>query len=180
MARIVRFNPPTNVMVVRRLSDICTREALGADAKSLGMLVDVAKGDMRSCLNTLQVRRADSRCGVEVSTATRSSSKARARRSTRRRCARRSPGSRTAGLRRPWSGSASSSCTTTARAPRTVRPRRIARDYSADFGAADATTYVTRLAREVQNCGEYDKLAQGASFGYLVIAEVSMRAPRLL
>lgn len=56
MARTIRFTPPTNVMVVRRLTDICAKESFGADAKSLTMLVDVVKGDLRSCLNTLQVR----------------------------------------------------------------------------------------------------------------------------
>lgn len=56
IARIVRFTPPTNAMLVKRLKDICEVEQLRADHKSLTTLVEVAEGDMRSCLNTLQVR----------------------------------------------------------------------------------------------------------------------------
>lgn len=55
IARIVRFQPPTTGMLVRRLKDICEGEQLKTDHKSLTVLVEVAEGDMRSCLNTLQV-----------------------------------------------------------------------------------------------------------------------------
>jgi chromosome transmission fidelity protein 18 len=55
IARIVRFQPPTTGMLVKRLKDICEGEQLKADHKSLTTLVEVAEGDMRSCLNTLQV-----------------------------------------------------------------------------------------------------------------------------
>lgn len=55
IARIVRFQPPTTGMLVKRLRDICDGEQLKTDHKSLTMLVEVAEGDMRSCLNTLQV-----------------------------------------------------------------------------------------------------------------------------
>ncbi|ORY58350.1 P-loop containing nucleoside triphosphate hydrolase protein [Leucosporidium creatinivorum] len=54
LAKIVRFSPPTNTMLVSRLKNICTEEGLGADAKNLTMLAEVAEGDLRSCLNTLQ------------------------------------------------------------------------------------------------------------------------------
>jgi replication-associated recombination protein RarA len=57
LAKIVRFSPPTNAMLVTRLRAICDEEGLGADAKNLTMLAEVAEGDLRSCLNTLQVRR---------------------------------------------------------------------------------------------------------------------------
>lgn len=56
IARIVRFHPPTNGMLVKRLRDICDKEQLKTDHKGLTTLVEVAEGDMRSCLNTLQVR----------------------------------------------------------------------------------------------------------------------------
>lgn len=55
IARIVRFQPPTTGMLVKRLKDICEGEQLKTDHKSLTVLVEVAEGDMRSCLNTLQV-----------------------------------------------------------------------------------------------------------------------------
>ena len=55
LARIIRFTPPTNVMLVHRLRSICVEEGLGADSKNLTMLTEIAEGDLRSCLNTLQV-----------------------------------------------------------------------------------------------------------------------------
>lgn len=55
-AKIVKFSPPTNAMVVSRLRTICADEGLKADTKSLTMLTEIAEGDLRSCLNTLQVR----------------------------------------------------------------------------------------------------------------------------
>lgn len=42
-------------MLVNRLRTICDEEGLGADLKNLTMLAEVAEGDLRSCLNTLQV-----------------------------------------------------------------------------------------------------------------------------
>ncbi|KAK4696986.1 chromosome transmission fidelity protein 18, partial [Phenoliferia sp. Uapishka_3] len=41
-------------MVVSRLRNICAEENLKADTKSLTMLTEIAEGDLRSCLNTLQ------------------------------------------------------------------------------------------------------------------------------
>ncbi|KAK4051293.1 Chromosome transmission fidelity protein 18 [Microbotryomycetes sp. JL221] len=54
LAKVVRFNAPTNAMLVTRLRDICDEEGLQADAKNLMLLAEVAEGDLRSCLNTLQ------------------------------------------------------------------------------------------------------------------------------
>jgi chromosome transmission fidelity protein 18 len=41
--------------MVKRLRDICEKEALAADARSLTTLVEITNADVRSCLNTLQV-----------------------------------------------------------------------------------------------------------------------------
>jgi chromosome transmission fidelity protein 18 len=54
-ARIIRFNRPADVTLVKRLRTICEAESLRADSRALTALVGVAKGDMRSCLNALQV-----------------------------------------------------------------------------------------------------------------------------
>ena len=62
MARIVRFHPPTTAHLTKRLRAICDIEGLKADNKTLTTLVEVAEGDMRSCLNTLQVGPASCRC----------------------------------------------------------------------------------------------------------------------
>ncbi|KAK4052058.1 Chromosome transmission fidelity protein 18 [Microbotryomycetes sp. JL201] len=54
LAKVIRFNAPTNAMLVTRLRDICDDEGLRADAKNLMLLAEVSEGDLRSCLNTLQ------------------------------------------------------------------------------------------------------------------------------
>jgi chromosome transmission fidelity protein 18 len=56
LAKIIRFNPPTPPMLIKRLRTICDVEGLSTENKHLSLLVDVAEGDLRSCLNTLQVR----------------------------------------------------------------------------------------------------------------------------
>ncbi len=43
-------------MLVKRLRTICDVEELTTENKHLSLLVDTAEGDLRSCLNTLQVR----------------------------------------------------------------------------------------------------------------------------
>jgi chromosome transmission fidelity protein 18 len=51
----VRFTRPADYHTVRRLQEICSNERLKADVRALGVLVGVAKGDFRGCINTLQV-----------------------------------------------------------------------------------------------------------------------------
>lgn len=54
-ARIVRFRKPPTQFIVARLREICAREKLSADTRVLTTLVELTGGDVRSCLNTLQV-----------------------------------------------------------------------------------------------------------------------------
>lgn len=54
-ARIVRFRKPPTQFIVARLREICERERLSADTRVLTTLVELTGGDVRSCLNTLQV-----------------------------------------------------------------------------------------------------------------------------
>ncbi|PLW57969.1 hypothetical protein PCANC_00768 [Puccinia coronata f. sp. avenae] len=54
ISRIIRFNSPTPLTVVKRLQTICKSEKLVADLNNLNYLVKLASGDLRSCLNTLQ------------------------------------------------------------------------------------------------------------------------------
>jgi chromosome transmission fidelity protein 18 len=44
-----------DVHLVKRLREICGLEDLKADSKALSTLVGIAQGDLRGCLNTLQV-----------------------------------------------------------------------------------------------------------------------------
>jgi len=55
ICRIVRFQKPAPVHLVKRLKDICEMEDLKADSRSLNALVGASQGDMRGCLNMLQV-----------------------------------------------------------------------------------------------------------------------------
>ena len=54
-ARVIRFRKPQAQFLVKRLREICDRETLVADMRVLTALVEVTTGDVRSCLNTLQV-----------------------------------------------------------------------------------------------------------------------------
>lgn len=56
LAKIIRFTPPTSAMLVKRLRTICDAEDLSTETKHISLLVETAEGDLRSCLNTLQVR----------------------------------------------------------------------------------------------------------------------------
>lgn len=54
-ARIIRFTRPADIYLTKRLRSICENEGLRAESRALTALVGIAKGDMRGCLNTLQV-----------------------------------------------------------------------------------------------------------------------------
>jgi chromosome transmission fidelity protein 18 len=54
-ARIVRFKKAQPQLVVNRLRNICERENMSAETRGLAALVEITEGDVRSCLNTLQV-----------------------------------------------------------------------------------------------------------------------------
>lgn len=54
-ARIIRFNRPADIHLTKRLKSICEMEGLRAESRALTTLVGIAKGDMRGCLNALQV-----------------------------------------------------------------------------------------------------------------------------
>jgi len=56
----IRFSRPADIHIVKRLREICQIEGLKADSRALSTLVSIAKGDLRGCLNTLQV------CGMAL------------------------------------------------------------------------------------------------------------------
>ena len=60
VARVIRFRKPASQLLVKRLQEVCAAEGLTADLRSLTTLVDLTGGDVRSCLNTLQVSAVDS------------------------------------------------------------------------------------------------------------------------
>lgn len=54
-AHQIRFSRPADLHTVKRLREVCELEGLNADSRALATLVGVARGDLRGCLNTLQV-----------------------------------------------------------------------------------------------------------------------------
>lgn len=54
-ARVIRFKKPQAQFLIKRLREICDREGLEADLRVLTQLAEMTSGDVRSCLNTLQV-----------------------------------------------------------------------------------------------------------------------------
>ncbi|KAI0950042.1 hypothetical protein AcV7_008629 [Taiwanofungus camphoratus] len=72
LARVVRFSRPNDIHLVRRLRDICENEGLRTESRALTTLVGVAQGDLRGCLNMLQLIKARGRDVTEsvVRTAT--------------------------------------------------------------------------------------------------------------
>ncbi|KAI0705933.1 P-loop containing nucleoside triphosphate hydrolase protein [Cytidiella melzeri] len=56
-ARIIRFNRPNDFRLVNRLRDICEIEGLKAESRALTTLVGLTQGDLRGCLNTLELIR---------------------------------------------------------------------------------------------------------------------------
>lgn len=51
----MRMQRPPDIHIARRLREVCDLEGLKADSRALATLVGLAKGDLRGCLNTLQV-----------------------------------------------------------------------------------------------------------------------------
>lgn len=57
IASQVRYQRPADVHTVKRLREVCELEGLKADSRAISTLVGIAKGDLRGCINTLQVWR---------------------------------------------------------------------------------------------------------------------------
>ncbi|CAE6437376.1 unnamed protein product [Rhizoctonia solani] len=72
IARVIRFRKAQPVLLTNRLRDICTEEDLRADTRALTALVTVTQGDMRACINTLQLikSRSDTVTESDISRAT--------------------------------------------------------------------------------------------------------------
>ncbi|BGP22340.1 hypothetical protein Rt10032_c07g3187 [Rhodotorula toruloides] len=132
LAKIIRFNPPTAPMLIKRLRTICDVEGLSTENKHLSLLVDVAEGDLRSCLNTLQFIK---RNGSTVDE--------RAIRSS--------------ALGQKDTGTSSSQVLDRL----FKKPPRKRGAPSGDGVGADER-YVARIVKDVQTSGEYEKIAQGA------------------
>ncbi|CAE6360318.1 unnamed protein product [Rhizoctonia solani] len=72
IARVIRFRKAQPVLLTNRLRDICIEESLRADTRALTALVTVTQGDLRACINTLQLikSRSDTVSENDISRAT--------------------------------------------------------------------------------------------------------------
>ena len=62
MAQIYAIKPPNPHDLAKRLQDICVRENLKTDLRSILLLVDLVEGDMRSAINSLQFMKTKTNC----------------------------------------------------------------------------------------------------------------------
>ncbi|TFK54597.1 P-loop containing nucleoside triphosphate hydrolase protein [Heliocybe sulcata] len=130
-ARIVRFNRPADIYIVKRLREICENEALKADSRALTALVGVAKGDLRGCLNTLQFVKARNQ---EVTETT---------------------------IRAATIGMKEADTSMTSVLNDLFSPMSKKRVKEAGLTEEEETRYVDRLSREVDGSGSTDKVAMG-------------------
>ncbi|SCZ92034.1 BZ3500_MvSof-1268-A1-R1_Chr5-3g08294 [Microbotryum saponariae] len=157
MAKIVRFSAPTNTMLVKRLRTICDEEGLGADSKNLTMLAEVAEGDLRSCLNTLQIGWLKSRGLLYPQFIKRRSTHVdeEAIRST------------IVGLK------------DTGTSATQVINRLFKKPPRKKGGGNSDDRFVNRITRDVQTCGEYEKISQGCFENYLSAKQLTDTWPRI-
>jgi chromosome transmission fidelity protein 18 len=55
IAQSIVFKKVPMMSIAKRLQDICDNEGLESDLRTLSLLSETTDGDLRSCLNTLQV-----------------------------------------------------------------------------------------------------------------------------
>jgi chromosome transmission fidelity protein 18 len=58
-SKLIRVSRPSTPLLIKRLRQICDIEGIPADSKGLNTLIDSCQGDIRSCLNTLQLIQSD-------------------------------------------------------------------------------------------------------------------------
>lgn len=60
-SKLVRLNRPSTPALMSRLRQICEQESIRHDTAGLNLLISLCQGDLRSCLNALQLVQSDSR-----------------------------------------------------------------------------------------------------------------------
>ncbi|KAH9833020.1 P-loop containing nucleoside triphosphate hydrolase protein [Rhodofomes roseus] len=130
-ARVVRFSRPNDIHLVRRLREICDTEGLRAESRALTALVGIAQGDLRGCLNMLQLIKAKGREVTE-------------------------PVVRTAAA-----GMKQVDMTSTSVLNDLFSPMARKRTKDLGLTEEDEARYVRRLSREVESTGAMDRVAEG-------------------
>ncbi|GAA6038469.1 hypothetical protein JCM8097_004581 [Rhodosporidiobolus ruineniae] len=151
LAKIIRFTPPTQAMLVKRLRTICDAEDLSTENKHLSLLVDTAEGDLRSCLNTLQfIKRNGSVVNPEA-------------------------------IKSSALGSKDTGTSSSQVLDRLFKKPARKRGAPTDSGIGSDEKYVNRIVKDVQTSGEYEKISQGCFENYLTARGVNAEAfPRIL
>ncbi|KAH9930626.1 P-loop containing nucleoside triphosphate hydrolase protein [Fomitopsis serialis] len=130
-ARVVRFSRPNDIYLVRRLREICEIEGMRAESRALTALVGIAQGDLRGCLNMLQLIKAKGRDVTE-------------------------PVVRTAAA-----GMKQVDMTSTSVLTDLFSPMARKRTKDLGLTEEDEARYVRRLSREVESTGAMDRVAEG-------------------
>lgn len=179
LAKLVRFSPVMPNAVVGRLRTICDAESLSADNKSLTALATAAEGDLRTCLNTLQVGPPVIQMVPPIVLSPLSSSSRRKRQQSPKAVSRgRRLERKTRAQALRWFGNHCLNEAMIARA-KTVSfsfqiiffsmcPLTVSRAES------DPGQYVDRLVKHISTCGEYDKIVQGITCFHILLCEHSL------
>ncbi|KAH9950273.1 P-loop containing nucleoside triphosphate hydrolase protein [Amylocystis lapponica] len=130
-ARIVRCGRPNDMNLVRRLRHICESEGARVEPRALTTLVGVAQGDMRACLNALQMI---AKKGGDVSEAT---------------------------VRRETADIKQADTSQLAVLNDLFAPMARKRAKDLGLGEEEEARYVVRLSREVDASAAYDRIAVG-------------------
>ncbi|KAJ3484589.1 hypothetical protein NLI96_g5531 [Meripilus lineatus] len=149
-ARIVRFNRPNDVHLVRRLRTICECEGMKAESRALSTLVGLARGDMRGCLNTLQILQARGQHITEDL------------------------------VRKATNGMKEADASQTSVLNDLFLPMPKKRVKDLGITEDEETRYVSRLCREIEACGSTDKIAIGCFEHYATLRKHDSNFSRYL
>ncbi|THG93472.1 hypothetical protein EW026_g7776 [Hermanssonia centrifuga] len=138
-ARIIRFNRPNDFRLVKRLRDICETEGLKTQSRALTTLVGVAQGDLRGCLNTLQLIKARNEEVTETV------------------------------IRNATVGMKEADVSQTSVLNDLFCPMSRKRAKDLGIGEEEESRYVGRLSREIESSGAMDKIAIGCFEHYATL-----------
>ncbi|KAI0819032.1 P-loop containing nucleoside triphosphate hydrolase protein [Irpex lacteus] len=149
-ARIIRFNRPNDFRLVKRLREVCESEGLKAEGRALTTLVGLAQGDLRGCLNTLQLIKARN---VEVTETV---------------------------IRTATAGMKEADVSQVAVLNDLFAPMSRKRAKDRGMGEEEEARYVGRLSREIEASGSMDKIAIGCFEHYATLRKHDANFTRYL
>ncbi|KAL4246083.1 hypothetical protein ABKN59_003317 [Abortiporus biennis] len=157
IAKIIRFQRPNDLHIVKRLKGICELEGMKFEGRALSTLVGVCGGDLRGCLNTLQL----------VKTKISSSSKSNQTITE-------------SIIRKATSGMKEAESTQATVLNDLFIPMSKKRVKDLGLTEDDEAKYVTRLSRDIDACGGIDKVAIGCFEHYATLRKYDSTFSRFL